>query len=113
LARLYADENFPKPAVDALRRLGHDVLTVAEAGHAGLGIPDEAVLVFAHADGRALLTHNRKHFRNLHRGGWPHSGIILCTEDTDFDSLAARIDQALSQVADVPGQVIRVTRPRA
>jgi predicted nuclease of predicted toxin-antitoxin system len=112
LARLYADENFPIPTVEALRRLGHDVLTIAEAGQAGLGVPDEDVLVFAHAEGRALLTHNRKHFRNLHRAGWPHSGMVLCTEDTDFDSLAARVHQALSQVINVAGQVIRVTRSR-
>jgi hypothetical protein len=34
LARLYADENFPQPAVERLRALGHDVLTVQEAGKA-------------------------------------------------------------------------------
>jgi hypothetical protein len=112
LARLYADENFPHPTVDALRRLGHDVRTAAEAGQAGLGIPDEEVLVFAHADVRALLTHNRKHFRNLHKAGKPHSGMVLCTEDADFDSLAARVDQALSQAVNLTGHVIRITRPR-
>jgi hypothetical protein len=32
LARLYADENFPQPAVERLRELGHDVLTVQDAG---------------------------------------------------------------------------------
>ncbi len=58
MARLYADENFPLPAVEALRRLGHDVLTAAEAGQAGQGIADDAVLTFAHALGRAVLTHN-------------------------------------------------------
>jgi predicted nuclease of predicted toxin-antitoxin system len=110
LARLYADENFPSPAVEVLRGLGHDVLTVAEAGQAGLGIPDDEVLVFAHAEGRALLTHNRKHFRNLHKSGHPHSGLVLCTEDKDFDSLAARIHQALSQAMTLGGQVVRVTR---
>jgi hypothetical protein len=38
LACLYADENFPFPAVEALRRLGHDVLTAREAGQAGSGV---------------------------------------------------------------------------
>ncbi len=60
MARLFADENFPIPTVEALRRLGHDVTTVAEVDLAGLGIPDADVLAFAHADGRAVLTHNRK-----------------------------------------------------
>jgi hypothetical protein len=110
LARLYADENFPYPAVEALRRLGHDVLTAAEAGQAGLGTPDEDVLAFAHADGRAVLTHNRKHFRNLHKAGIPHSGVVLCTEDLDFDSLAARIDLAVPSTRNITGQLIRVIR---
>ncbi len=48
MARLYADENFPYPTVEALRRLGHDVLTAGEAGQAGLGIADEEVLSSPH-----------------------------------------------------------------
>ncbi len=111
MACLYADENFPYPTVVALRHLGHDVLTVGEAGQAGLGIADEEVLSSAHADGRAVLTHNRKHFRNLHKAGIPHSGVVLCTEDPDFDSLAARVDLALSITSELTGQLIRVTRP--
>jgi uncharacterized protein DUF5615 len=35
MARLYADENFPLPVVEELRRLGHDVLTIYETGQAG------------------------------------------------------------------------------
>jgi hypothetical protein len=31
MARLYANENFPHPVVDVLRRLGHDVVTIQEA----------------------------------------------------------------------------------
>jgi predicted nuclease of predicted toxin-antitoxin system len=112
LARLFADENFPNPTVERLRQLGHDVLTVAEVGLAGLSIPDEQVLAFAHADGRTVLTHNRKHFRNLHKSGRPHSGMVLCTEDSDFDSLAIRVDDALSQVIHLSGQVLRITRAR-
>ncbi len=110
MARLFADENFPSPTVEALRQLGHDVLTIAEVGLAGLGTPDEQVLAFAQAQGRAILTHNLKHFRKLHNAGQPHSGMVLCTEDTDFDSLATRVDHGLSQVVDFTGQVIRVTR---
>jgi hypothetical protein len=30
MARLYADEDFPRPVVEELRRLGHDVLTVQD-----------------------------------------------------------------------------------
>jgi len=62
MTRLYANENSPLPVVEELRRLGHDVLTIHETGKAGQSVPDEAVLAFACADRRALLTLNRKHF---------------------------------------------------
>jgi hypothetical protein len=40
MARLYADENFPQPAVERLRALGHDVQTVQDAGKAQQKLPD-------------------------------------------------------------------------
>jgi hypothetical protein len=49
MARLFANENFPLAVVRELRSLGHDVLTVVEAGNAGQRIPDEAVLAYASA----------------------------------------------------------------
>ncbi|HEU5015085.1 MAG TPA: DUF5615 family PIN-like protein [Roseiflexaceae bacterium] len=55
MARLYTNENFPMPVVEALRRRGHDVLTVFEDGNANQRIGDEAVLAFATADYRALV----------------------------------------------------------
>lgn len=111
MALLYADENFPLPAVEALRHLGHDVLTSSEAGQAGQGIADDTVLAFAHTLGRAVLTHNRKHFRSLHNAGHAHSGLILCTADADFTALGTRIDDALAGAGDLSGHLIRVTRP--
>ncbi len=51
MARLYSNENFPLLMVQELRRLGHDVLTVQEAGNADRAIPDDAVLAFAMAEG--------------------------------------------------------------
>jgi predicted nuclease of predicted toxin-antitoxin system len=54
MARLYADEQFPRQFVQNLRSLGHDVQTVQEAGNAGL--PDEDVLAFATSENRAVLT---------------------------------------------------------
>jgi predicted nuclease of predicted toxin-antitoxin system len=91
--------------------LGHDVVTVSDTGKAGQGVPDEEILALAHAQNRALLTHNRKDFRNLHKAGNPHSGLILCTEDADFEALAARIHRALSSTTESAGGVIRVNRP--
>lgn len=37
MLRLYADEHFPRIVSELLRRMGHDVLTVQEAGNANLG----------------------------------------------------------------------------
>jgi uncharacterized protein DUF5615 len=45
--RFYANENFPRPVIWALRGLGHDVLTSLEAGRANLRVPDEQVLADA------------------------------------------------------------------
>ena len=65
MARLYANENFPLPVVEELRRLGHDVLTIHETRRAGQQVPDDEVLASATADGRAVLTLNRRHFITL------------------------------------------------
>jgi hypothetical protein len=62
MAQLYANENFPLPVVEELRRLGHDVLTTYESARAGSAIPDDEVLAFSVAEKRVLLTINRKHF---------------------------------------------------
>ena len=111
MAKLYADENFDYPVVLELRQLGHDVLTAQEAGQAQQRVADAAVLAFATARGRAVLTFNRRHFIRLHRLGTPHSGVIVCTKDDDSIALATRIHQALVNVADLDGQLLRITRP--
>lgn len=53
MAFLSANENFPYQVVQALRGLGHDVLTSLEAGNANQSIPDEQVLEFATQNRRA------------------------------------------------------------
>jgi len=111
MARLYTNENFPLQVVDELRRLGHEVLTSQEAGNAGRGVPDEEVLDFARANNRALLTLNRRHFIRLHQNQPTHAGIIACTFDSNFTSLAVRIDTALRSHTQLSGQLIRITRP--
>jgi hypothetical protein len=110
MARLFADENFPLPVVLALRQLGHDVLTIQEAGMANQSIDDEVVLAFAHNDGRAVLTINRKHFVRLHNASLEHSGVIVCTFDPDFERQSSRIDAALES-QELAGQLIRINRP--
>ncbi len=111
MARFYADENFPLPVVEELRRLGHDVLTMLEDSKANQSISDEEVLALAVASNRVLLTINRKHFIALHRRSADHSGIVVCKFDPNFAGQAARIQAAVEAVTELAGQLIRVNRP--
>lgn len=76
MALLYADADFSYPVVQRLRQLGHDILAAHEAGQAGQGITDKAVLAFATAAGRAVVTFNRRHVIRLHTAASSHAGII-------------------------------------
>ena len=112
MAQLYANENFPQPVVEELRRLGHEVLTTHEAGEAGKSVPDEQVLAFASSEGRVLVTLNRKHFIHLHNTNSDHAGIIVCTFDADFAGLAQRIHAAIGSKTLLSGELIRINRPQ-
>jgi predicted nuclease of predicted toxin-antitoxin system len=111
VARFYADEQYPRRVVEFLRTLGHDVLTVQEAGNANQKIPDEEVLAFALSIDRAILTLNRRHFIKLHTLKPDHPGIIVCKDDSNRERLAARIDEAISNLETLRGMLIRVNRP--
>jgi hypothetical protein len=108
MADLYADENFPRPVVVALRNLGHDVLTAQEAGKANQGIPDPDVLAHAISLRRAVLTENRRHFIRLHSRVRPHFGIVVCSRDPDFLAQAQKVHQALSQCPVLDNQLPRI-----
>lgn len=101
MARLYADEHFPVAIVYALRRLGHDVVTVRETGisKAGEGMPDELVLQYAAQYQRIVLTFNERDFRQLHTENARHSGIVCCPEPSVVlaKKVARQIDRFLKQ----------------
>jgi Domain of unknown function (DUF5615) len=103
MARCHANENFPLPAVEALRRLGHDVLTTAESGRADQALPDADVLAFAMVEQRIVVTLNRRHFIRLHHTAPAHAGIVVCTFDPDFTALAQRIHSALEAQPQMAG----------
>jgi hypothetical protein len=111
MARLYANENFALPVVQELRRLGHDVLTTLEAGNAGTALPDEAVLSFAAAEKRILITLNRKHFIRLHSVNPGHQGIIVCNVDPAFTAQTNRIHEMLATTGSMKGKLMRINRP--
>jgi len=100
------------PVVEELRRLGHDVLTSLDAGRANTSVPDSEVLEFAAAEGRILLSHNRRHFLRLHRHRTvDHAGIVLCTFDPDFNRQARRIHETITSATEISSQLFRVNRP--
>lgn len=111
MARLYADEDFSYPVIQRLHQLGHDILTVNEAYQSSQGIEDAAVLAFATAAGRAVLTFNRRHFIRLHAEASSQAGIIVCTRDDDVVALANRIHQQLQGTPILLNQLLRVNRP--
>ena len=110
MADLYANENFPLPAVKRLRAFGHNVLTSQESGRANKRVPDEQVLIFATSKNRAVITLNRTDFIRLHHGNNAHTGIVVCTEDRDFRALADRIDRKIRMHNSLAKQLIRVTK---
>lgn len=109
--KLYADEDFDHGVVARLRALGHDVVTVMEAGRRGLS--DVEQLVYATEAGRALITFNRADYHALHRQRVAHAGIITCTRDPDVEELAARIHGEISVRSELTGEVIRIVRGSA
>ena len=111
MASLYADENVPSELIEALRRLGHDVLRAFDDGRANLGIDDPTVLARATALGRAVLTNNRKDFHKLHRKSTAHAGVVTYTHDDDVAALAIRIEREIAVASNLQSTLIRITRP--
>jgi hypothetical protein len=92
VALLYSNENFPLPVVEELRRLGHNVLTVFEAGNAEQAIPDDQVLEFAVSLGRVvgLFTVPQRFVRRRHqcRGGNSLELISTCRTSATLSAAA-------------------------
>ncbi len=68
------DEHIPNAVVHGLRARGIDASSAGEAGQ--LGASDPALLAFAKAHGRVLITADPDHLR-LHAAGVPHAGILF------------------------------------
>jgi uncharacterized protein with PIN domain len=108
MAKFYSNENFPIPAVVALRALGHDVVTIQERGRANESTSDPDVLRFATSEGRAVLTLNRRDFYRLHDQIQAHAGIVVCVADSDFSRLARMIHERIQAEGEMAGKIVRV-----
>lgn len=77
--RFYLDEHYSDVIAEICRGRGVDVRTTQEAGRKSTR--DDAQLLFAAEEGRAVVTENRAHFelwtRRFRERGLPHAGVIL------------------------------------
>lgn len=109
MARLLADENYPRPVVVLLRSLGHDVVTIQEL--ALNGTPDPDVLVHATGAGRVVITEDQG-YKRWHRLNPAHAGIILSTPDPDRQAVADRVHAALVAAPSLAGRIVPIVRPQ-
>lgn len=106
-----ADENFPRPALEALRKAGWDVLSVAEEFP---GISDEEVAALCADQQRILLTFD-KDFGELvfRRELSVGSGVVLfrLTPESPEDAAALALG-LIESLTDLRGLFCLVTRDR-
>ncbi len=112
---LLLDEMFSDAIAQQLRAKGYDVVSVV-AHPAFAGLPDDQILAYATAEGRALVAANIKDFMPLdsryRTAGQAHPGLILVStktfpQDRGFTTAVTSALEALLSGTDKvqPGQV--------
>lgn len=100
--KLLLDEHYAREIAVRLRDAGHDVVTVAECGMAG--VDDAALLRFATSELRTLLTNNVRHFvpltQQLAASGEDHHGLLF-TSDASLPRGKATIGRYVTALRDV------------
>ena len=96
---VYTDADIAADLAGEIRARGYDVVSAFEKGRRYLD--DEPQLEYAASEGRAILTHNQRHFEPLHRKwlseGRDHAGIILSVQ-IPIGELLKRMLRLLDQV---------------
>lgn len=97
-SHLYLDEDVSVLIAVLLQPHGFDVLTTREAHN--LGQSDSFQLLFAAAQHRAILTHNRGDFEALHRSALAkqqsHAGMIIANRRASDADVARRVMKLLN-----------------
>ena|SRR5215212_59409 len=95
-----------------LRRLGHDVTTIAVDHPASL--KDEDVLAIARREQRILITDDRDFGELVFRNRRPHAGVIYLRVGAyaELDLKRERLEDALRRHANDLDQFLVVTRNR-
>jgi predicted nuclease of predicted toxin-antitoxin system len=109
--RFLADENFPRPALEALRKAGWDVGSIAEQCP---GASDEDVAALCAAQDRILLALDKDFGELVFRRGLPSGiGVVLFRLTPESPEEAAEVALALIQShPDLAGSFCVVTRDR-
>lgn len=98
---VYADADVHGDLAAEIRARGYDAVSALELEKEQRGLDDEAQLEYASSQGRAILTHNQRHFEPLHRKwlskGHDHAGIILSVQ-IPIGELLKRMLRLLDQV---------------
>jgi hypothetical protein len=110
MARLYANGNFPQPVVQALRVLGHEVLTVLETGKAEQAWPDDQVLEFARQPELCFTNHESKALYPFARAATQTRRNHRLYIRPDFSSQARRNHEAIQQNSPLAGKLVRIYR---
>ena len=84
--RILANENCPRPVVDALIAAGHDVVWIRTASP---GLADPDVLALAVADGRVLLTFDKDFGQLAFQYGLPATCDVILVRLSLADPTAA------------------------
>jgi hypothetical protein len=111
--KLLLDEMFSPVIAEQLRRHGHDVIAVKERPDL-VKQPDRIIFVTAQMEGRALVTENVRHFRELVLSECDspgaHAGVIYTTERTFFRGdrtavgrIVMALDAILTSERDIRG----------
>jgi predicted nuclease of predicted toxin-antitoxin system len=109
--RILADENFPRPILQALREQGHDINSVKETMR---GATDREVLEQAQKDERLVVTFDKDFGELAFRFGLPAtSGVILFRLSGDGpEADNARALAALARPLEWAGNFAVVTDDR-
>lgn len=96
---LYTDEDVYGELAAQIRARGYDAISAYEVNL--VGIPDEEQLQYAISQGRAILTHNMRHFEPLHKefvdSRKDHYGIVV-TPQWGIGEIVKLVLQLLEQV---------------
>jgi predicted nuclease of predicted toxin-antitoxin system len=100
--RILANENFPRGAVEALRRAGHDVVWIRTESP---GISDEEVLARAVSEQRVLVTFDKDFGELAYRAGLPSGcGVVLFRiRMASPDQVAERVVKLIASRTDWVG----------